>query len=110
MVPKAGGKWRMRIDLTNLNSACPKDSYPLPHIDALIDSAVGYSMMSFLDAFSGYHQIHMDPSDSEKTVFITSEGLHCYNVMLFGLKNAKATYQRMMDREFSKQKGRNLEV
>jgi len=66
IVKKANGKWRMCVDFTDLNKACPKDSYPLPNIDALVDSASGCKMLSFLDAFSGYNQIHMHPRDESK--------------------------------------------
>ncbi|KAK8957541.1 hypothetical protein KSP39_PZI001125 [Platanthera zijinensis] len=110
MVKKPGGKWRMCVDFTRLNKACPKDFYPLPRIDLLVDSAVGYPFMSFLDAFSGYHQIRMHKPDIPCTSFITNDGCYCYLVMPFGLKNAGATYQRMMDQVFKEQKGRNLEV
>ncbi|KAK8923898.1 hypothetical protein KSP39_PZI019097 [Platanthera zijinensis] len=104
MVKKPGGKWRMCVDFTCLNKACPKDFYPLPRIDSLVDSAVGYSFMSFLDAFSGYHQIRMHKPDIAHTSFITNDGCYCYLVMPFGLKNAGATYQRMMDHVFKEQK------
>ncbi|KAK8956542.1 hypothetical protein KSP39_PZI001118 [Platanthera zijinensis] len=110
MVKKPGGKWRMCVDFTRLNKACPKDFYPLPRIDLLVDSAVGYPFMSFLDAFSGYHQIRMHKPDIPCTSFITNDGCYCYLVMPFGLKNAGATYQRMMDQVFKEQKSRNLEV
>ncbi|KAK8954417.1 hypothetical protein KSP39_PZI002217 [Platanthera zijinensis] len=86
------------------------DCYPLPRIDALVDSTVGFSIMSFLDAFSGYHQIRMHPPDVNDVSFITREGCFSYKMMPFGLKNAAATYQRMMDRVFHGQRGRNLEV
>ena len=92
VVPKKEGKWLVCVDYTNLNNACPKDSFPLPRIDQIVDSTVGQGMFSFLDAFSGYHQIPMAPSDEEKTAFITPHGLYCYKVMPFGLKNAGATY------------------
>ena len=100
MVKKASGKWRMCIDFTDLNKACPKDSYPLPRIDQLVDSTAGHQLLSFMDAFSGYNQIKMDEADKEKTSFITSQGLFCYKMMPFGLKNARATYQRLVNHMF----------
>ena len=87
VVPKKGGKWRVYVDYTDLNEACPKDSFPLPRIDQIVDASTRHGMLSFLDAFSGYHQIPMHPSDAEKTAFITLHRLFCYNVMSFGLKN-----------------------
>ena len=95
---------------TNLNKACPKDSYPLPRIDQLVDSTAGHKLLSFMDAFSGYNQIRMDEVDQEKTSFITSQGLLCYKVMPFGLKNARATYQRLVNHMFCPQIRRNVEV
>ena len=92
VVPKKGGKWRVCVDYTDLNEAYPKDSFPLPRIDHIVDASAGHGMLSFLDAFSGYHQIPMYPLDVEKTSFITPHGLFCYNIMPFGLKNAGATY------------------
>ena len=88
------------MDYMDLNDACPKESFPLPRIDQIVDASVGHDMLSFLDAFSGYHQIHMHPPDAEKTSFITPHGLYCYNVMPFGLKNAGATYQRLVTKMF----------
>ena len=82
----------MCVDYTNLNNACPKDSFPLPRIDQIVDSTAGQGMLSFLDAFSGYHQIPMAPADEEKIVFIMPHGLYYYQVMPFGLKNVGATY------------------
>ena len=67
MVMNANGKWRMCVDFTNLNKACPKDSYPLPRIDQLVDSMAGHQLLSFMDAFLGYNQIRMDEVDQEKT-------------------------------------------
>ena len=110
IVKKANGKWRMCVDFTDLNKACPKDSYPLPCIDQLVDSTVGHRLLSFMDAFSGYNQIRMDEVDQEKTSFVTSQGLFCYKVMPFGLKNAGATYQRLVNYMFHPQIGRNVEV
>uniref|UniRef100_A0A2N9FIS9 Uncharacterized protein n=1 Tax=Fagus sylvatica TaxID=28930 RepID=A0A2N9FIS9_FAGSY len=110
MVKKSTGKWRMCVDFTDLNKACPKDSFPLPRIDQLVDSTAGHKLLTFMDAFSGYNQIVMDENDQEKTSFITSRGLFCYKVMPFGLKNAGATYQRLMNRMFHDQIGRNVEV
>ena len=92
VVPKKGGKWRVCVDYTDLNEACPKDSFPLPRIDQIVDALIGQGMLSFLDAFSGYHQIPMHPPDAEKIAFITPYDLFCYNVMSFGFKNAGATY------------------
>ena len=110
LVKKANGKWGMCVDFTDLNKACPKDSFPLPRIDQLVDSTAGYRLLTFMDAFSGYNQIKMAEEDQEKTTFITSQGLNCYKVMPFRLKNARATYQRLVNKMFSKQIGRNMEV
>ena len=101
MVKKANKKWRMYVDFTDLNKACPEDSYPLPRIDTLVDSMVRNQLLSFMDAFSGYNQIKMEEADQEKTSFVTSQGLFCYKVMSFGLKNAGATYQRLMNKMFA---------
>ncbi|KAM1792281.1 hypothetical protein ACFX12_036151 [Malus domestica] len=84
--------WRMCVDYTNLNKGCPNDSFPLPLIDRLIDSTTGCELLSFIDAYSGYNQILMNPPDQEHTAFTTDRGLYCYKVMPFGLKNAEATY------------------
>ena len=110
MVKKSTGKWRMCVDFTDLNKACPKDSYLLPRIDQLVDSTAGHKLLSFMDVFSGYNQIQMAEEDQEKTAFITSRGLFCYKAMPFGLKNAGATYQRLVNKMFHDQIGRNVEV
>ncbi|MCH79825.1 RNA-directed DNA polymerase (Reverse transcriptase) [Trifolium medium] len=109
MVKKANDKWRMCVDFTDLNKACPKDPYPLPNIDRLIDGALGYKMLSFMEAYSRYNQIKMNPLDAPHTSFMTNTCNYHYNVMPFGLKNAGATYQRLMDKVFSEQIGKNLE-
>jgi len=98
----------MCVDFTDLNKACPKDSYPLPSIDALADSASGSKVLSFLDAFSGYNQIKMNPRDESKTAFMIETCSYCYKVMPFGLKNAGATYQRLMDKVLAPMLGRNV--
>ena len=95
---------------TDLNKACPKDSYPLPSIDALVDSASGCEMLSFFDAFSGYNQINMHPRDEGKTAFMTKTCSYCYKVMPFGLKNAGATYKRLMDKVLAPMWGRNVQA
>ena len=82
----------------------------MPRIDQLVDSATAHQLLSFMDAFSGYNQIKMDEADQEKTSFITSQWLFCYKVMPCGLKNARATYQRLVNHMFRPQIGRNVEV
>jgi len=101
MVKKANGKWRMCVDFTDLNKACPKDSYPLPSIDSLVDNASGCHLLSFLDAFSLYNQIRMHPKDESKTNFMVEVVGYCYKAMPFSLKNAGTTYKRLMDQIFS---------
>ena len=100
----------MCVDFIDLNKACPKDSFPLSRIDQLVDTTAGHKLMTFMDAFLGYNQIKMAEEDQEKTAFITSQGPYCYKVMPFRLKNAGATYQRLVNKMFSKQIGRNMEV
>ena len=87
----------MCVDYTDLNKACLKDSYPLPIIDQLVDSTTYHRLYSFIDAAQRYHQIPMKKKDEEKMSFIAYEGLYCYTVMPFGLKNTGATYQRLMN-------------
>ena len=110
MVKKASGKRRMCVDFTDLNKACTKDSYPLPRIDVLVNLKARHQLLSFIDAFSSYNQIKLDEADQERTSFITSQGLLCYKVMPFGLKNAGATYQRLMNKMFAHQIRRNVQV
>ena len=95
-VKKKNGQIRCCVDFRNLNKACPKDEFPLPNMDLLIDSVAGSAMFSFMDGFSGYNQIRMAPKDVEKISFRTPMGNFYYTVMPFGLKNASATYQRAM--------------
>ena len=110
LVKKANGKWRLCIDFTDVNRACPKDSFPLPRIDLIVDATAGHELLSFMDAFSGYNQISMDPDDQEKTSFVTRQGTYCYRVMLFGLKNTGAIYQKLVNRMFQKQIRTFMEV
>ncbi|XP_027168007.1 uncharacterized protein LOC113767998 [Coffea eugenioides] len=110
LVKKEDLTWRMCVDFTDLNKACPKDCFPLPRIDRLVDSTVGFDVLCFLDAFKGYHQIEMAEEDRDKTSFITEEGTYCYRTMPFGLKNAGATYQRLVNKLFQNQVGRSMEV
>ena len=110
VVPKKGGKWRVCINYTDLNNACPKDSFPLPRIDQIVDASSRHGMLSFLDAFSSYHQIPIYLPNAEKTTFITPHGLFCYNIMSFGLKNAGATYQRLVTKMFRPLLGKTMEV
>ena len=110
VVKKKSGKWRVYVDFTNLNKACPKDPFPMPKIDQVVDATVGHPQMSFLDAFQGYHQIPLALDDQEKTAFVTPIGNYHYKVMPFGLKNARSTYQRIMTRMFELQLGKNIEI
>ena len=90
----------MCVDFTDLNRACPKDSFSMPLIDQLVDVTVGHPRMSFLDAFQGYHQIPLVLEDQEKKAFVTPIGNYHYKVMPFGLINAGSTYQRMITKMF----------
>ncbi|CAA0811126.1 Unknown protein, partial [Striga hermonthica] len=110
LVKKSNGLWRLCIDFFDLNKACPKDSYPLPHIDYMVDATSGHELMSFMDAYSSYNQIPMDPEDSENTSFYSARGLYCYTMMPFGLKDAGATYQRLVNKMFANMIGHTMEV
>ena len=110
LVKKTNGKWRLCIDFIDINKACLKDNFPLPRIDLIVDATTGHELLSFMDAFSDYNQISMDPDDQEKTSFVTAQGTYCYRVMSFGLKNAGATYQRLVNRMFQKQIGVTMDV
>ena len=100
----------MCVDFTYLNKAYPKDPFSMPRIDQLVNATVGHPRMSFLDAFQGYHQIPLALDDQERTAFVTLIRNYHYKVMPFGLKNAGATYQRMMTRMFKPQLEKNIEV
>ncbi|XP_071916078.1 uncharacterized protein [Coffea arabica] len=100
----------MCVNFTNLNKVCPKDCYLLPRIDQLVDSTTGCEIFCFLDAFKGYHQIALDKEDQEKTSFITEYDTYCYTTRPFGLKNAGEIYQRLVNKLFKNQIGRNMDV
>lgn len=100
----------MCVDYRDLNKASPKDNFPLPHIDTLVDNTAGYSLFSFIDGFSGYNQIKMHPEDMDKITFITLWETFCYKVMPFGLKNVGATYQRSMVTLFHNMMHKEIEV
>ena len=102
LVKKSNGKWRMCVDYTDLNRACPKDAYALPNIDKLVDNSSCYKLLSFMDAYSSYNQITMAEEDKKKTAFMTESGNYYYNVMSFGLRNVGATYQRKMNKVYDK--------
>ena len=110
LVKKANGKWRLCIEFTDVNRACPKNSFPLPRIDLIVDATAGHELLNFMDTFLGYIQIRMDPNDQEKTLLLTGQGTYCYQVMPFGLKNIGATYQRLVNRMVQKKIGASMKV
>ena len=110
VVRKKNGKWRVSVDFMDLNRACPKDPFPMPKIDQLVDATYGHPRMSFLDAFQGYHHIALATKDQEKMAFISPDANYYYTVMPFGLKNAETTYQRMMTRMFWDKIGHTVKV
>nr|XP_043629940.1 uncharacterized protein LOC122601246 [Erigeron canadensis] len=110
MVKKPDGSWRLCVDFKDINKVCPKDNYPLPEIDWKVESLDGFRLKCFLDAYKGYHQISMKKMDEDKTAFHTDQGLYCFEKMPFVLKNVGATYQRLIDKAFKDQIGRNVEA
>jgi hypothetical protein len=110
LVEKHDGSWRMCIDYTSLNKACPKDEYPLPRICQIVDSTTSCELLSFLDAYSSYHQISLVIDNEEKIAFITPFGIFCYTKMAFGLKNRGATYKKCVHTVLKSQIGRNVEA
>lgn len=110
LVRKDINKWRMCVDFTNLNNIYLKDLNPLPDIDCLINGSSGYRMLSFMNIYLTYNKIHMDPLDASKIAFMSNHVNYHKNVMPFIRKNAGATYQRLMDVNFTHQTGWNLVV
>jgi hypothetical protein len=95
LVPKKTAGLRTCIDYTDLNKHCPKDPFPLPRIDQVVDSTAGSVLLCFLDCYSGYHQIALHPDDEDKTAFIMPHDIYCYKVMNFGLKNPNWEERRL---------------
>jgi hypothetical protein len=108
MVQKKSGKWWMCIDFSSLNKACPKDNFPLPRIDKIVDSVAGCEVMSLLDCLSGYHQIYMKEDDKASTSFITPFGTYCFIRMPEGLNNAGSTFSHLTKMVLESQVGRNI--
>ena len=94
----------------DLNKACMNDNFPFPRINQLVDTTAGHELLSFMDTYSSYNQIRMNKADEEITAFTTNQGLYCYTVMPFDFKNTGATYQRLVNKIFARQIGRNMEV
>ena len=110
MVPKKDDSLCMCIDFKHINRAFSKDHFPLPCIDQIVDSTAGCERLSFLDAYSGYHQIRLYGPDEIKTTFITPFGCFCYVTMPFGLKNPGATFMHMLEKCLLTQISRNVEA
>jgi hypothetical protein len=110
LVEKLDGSWCMCIDYTSLNKVCLKDEYLQPRIYQIVDSTSSCELLSFLDAYSGYHQISLAIDDKEKILFITPFGIFCFTKMTFGLKNGEATYQKCIHIILEPQIGRNVKA
>ena len=110
LVRKLNGKWRTYVDFTNLDKACPKNSFLLPRINQLVDATASHELFSFMDTYSGNNQIPMYTPDEEHTSFVTDRGLFCYRLMPFGLVNIGTSYQRLVSKMFTQKIGRSMEV
>lgn len=100
----------MCVDFRDLNKVCPKDSYPLPRIDQLVDATTRYKLLNFIDAYTGYNQIQMAAGDAHHIAFYIDSDIHHYRVMPFGLINAGSTYQRMVNKLFIGMIGETVEA
>ena len=109
IVLKKSGQISVCVDFRNLNDDCPKDDFPLPIIEIMVDATIGHEALSFMDGSSGYNQIHMASEGEELIAFRTPKGIYCYKVMPFGLKNVEATYQRAMQKIFNVMLHKNVE-
>ena len=110
MIKKLTEKWRICIDYTDLNKACPKDSFLIPRIDQLVDGTAGHELLSFMDAYSGFNQVRICPKDEDKMAFTTDHRMYCYKVMPFGLKNVGVIYQRLVNKVFANLIRKNMKV
>ncbi|GJU49576.1 reverse transcriptase domain-containing protein, partial [Tanacetum coccineum] len=110
VVKKDNGKWKLRVDFTNINKACIREPHPLLAAEQKAEGLHKYRLKCFLDAYKGYHQIPIAEKDEEKIAFFTKEGIFCYKRLPFGLKNTGATYQWLIHKVFGHQMGRNMEV
>ena len=108
-VRKKNSQIRVCVDFRDLNNACPKDDFPLPLTEIIVDATTGHKALSFMDGSSSYNQIRMAPRDEEFISFRTPKGIYCYKVMPFGLKNTSATYQRAMQKIFDDMLHKNVE-
>ncbi|GAA0171787.1 hypothetical protein LIER_25742 [Lithospermum erythrorhizon] len=108
-VRKKNGQIRVCVDFKDLNHTCPKDDFPLPIPELMIDAITGHEALTFMDGSSGYNQIRMDPEDEKLIAFRTPKGVYCYKVMTFGLKIAGTTYQRAMQKVFDDILHKNVE-
>ena len=100
VAPKKNGNIRVCVDYRKLNAVTITDAFPLPFTDGVLDAVAGHEMYSFLDGFCGYNQVCMHPEDQEKTAFVTEWGVFVVAVMMFGLKTAPTTFQRIISEVF----------
>jgi hypothetical protein len=110
LVPKKTGQWRICINYTDLNRHCPKDPFPLPCIVQVVDSTAGSVLLCFVNYYSGYHQIALKVSNQDKMTFITPQDIYCYTTMTFGLKNARAIYQKAIQKCLESQIGKKVKA